>query len=213
LSHLTAAQARAFSIADNRLTEQSKWDEELPGEIFAELAALDLDFSLEATGLTMAEIDLKIEDLTDSSEPDPADQIPESDGPVPVTQIGDLWLLDRHRILCGDALDRVSYATVMQGAPAHLVFTDPPYNVPIEGNVSGLGSTRHRDFAMASGEMSPGQFTHFLSCGHCHGNMTGSRSCELRASVKLRRWHCSIYSSRSRGTGAELILRRDDAES
>ncbi len=163
LSHLTPAQARAFSIADNRLTENSTWDDHMLGEIFAELAVLDLDFSLEATGFTMGEIDIKIEGLTDAGEgPDPDDVVPEFADQAPVTQPGDIWLLNGHRLLCGDALEASSYAKLMAGASANLIFTDPPYNVPIDGHASGLGSIRHRDFAMAAGEMSSGQFEIFL---------------------------------------------------
>jgi len=164
LEGLTNAQARAFAIADNRLTENSTWDDRLLGEIFAELASVELHFSLEDTGFSMAEIDLKIEGLTTAADgPDPADQLPApSHGPA-VTMPGDLWLLGKHRVLCADALEPASYATLMQGRRARMVFTDPPYNVKIPGNVSGKGRIRHRDFAMASGEMSAGQFTHFLA--------------------------------------------------
>ena len=72
---------------------------------------------------------------------------------------GDLWLLGRHRVLCGSALDDGCYEMLMGKQKAAMVFTDPPYNVPIEGNVSGLGAIHHREFAMASGEMSEAEFT------------------------------------------------------
>ncbi len=78
LNHLTKAQAKAFMIADNRLTEISTWDDQLLGEQLKELSVLDLDFSLEATGFEMGEIDLRIEGLTseiDGDHEDPADVI------------------------------------------------------------------------------------------------------------------------------------------
>jgi DNA modification methylase len=163
LEHLTEAQAHAFAIADNRLTENSTWDDRLLGEIFTELAALELDFSIEATGFSMAEIDLRIEGLSEPTENDPADHVPSMPDQPPISARGDLWLLDRHRILCGNALVPASYDILMQGTRAQLVFTDPPYNVPIHGHASGNGSIHHREFAMASGEMTEGQFIHFLA--------------------------------------------------
>jgi len=171
LEHLSGAQARAFMIADNRLSENSLWDERLLAEQLRELSLLDLEFSLEATGFEMGEIDLKIEGLTSpSDEEDPADAIPTRAGPT-VSEVGDLWLLGRHRVYCGSALDESVYAVLMRDKRAAAVFTDPPYNVPIEGNVSGLGAVRHREFVMASGEMDEAQFTAFLT-----------RACSLLAS-------------------------------
>jgi DNA modification methylase len=166
LERLTEAQVHAFTIADNRLTENSVWDDKLLAEQLHELSLLDLDFSLEATGFEMGEIDLRIEGLNpqEESAADPADSIPAAalTGP-PVTRPGDLWLLGQHRVYCGSALDANAYASVMQEAKAAMVFTDPPYNVHIEGNVSGRGAIHHREFAMASGEMNPAEFTAFLS--------------------------------------------------
>jgi DNA modification methylase len=81
---------------------------------------------------------------------------------------GDFWLLDRHRLLCGDARDQESYSALLQGERADAVFTDPPYNVPVRGHVSGRGRVKHREFAVASGEMSEAEFTEFLkvTLGH-----------------------------------------------
>ena len=93
---------------------------------------------------------------------DPADDAVNDDDEPAVSQPGDLWLLGDHRILCGDATQADSYERLMAGERARMVFTDPPYNVPINGHVSGLGSVKHREFAMASGEMSSAEFTAFL---------------------------------------------------
>jgi DNA modification methylase len=165
LEHLTPAQSRAFSIADNRLSETSTWDDWLLAEVLRDLASVELDFDLEATGFTMGEIDLKIEGLsvTTAGNPDPADELPADFDEAPVSRPGDLWQLGRHRLLCGNALDRVSYERLMRGTAARLVFTDPPYNVPIDGHVSGKGRVRHREFLMASGQMTSTQFTRFLT--------------------------------------------------
>jgi DNA modification methylase len=173
LDHLSQAQARAFMIADNRLTETSCWDERLLAEQLKELSELDLDFSLETTGFEMGEIDLRIEGLDSGADPqdDPADVIPPTPKRPPVSRTGDLWLLGRHRLCCGSALDRGAYDVLMDGERAAIVFTDPPYNVPIDGHASGLGAIRHRDFVMASGEMIEGEFTAFLT-----------KACQLLAS-------------------------------
>jgi DNA modification methylase len=79
-----------------------------------------------------------------------------------VTVRGDLWLLGKHRVLCGDARDPSDMTTLMGDRKADVGFTDPPYNVPISGHVSGKGHTQHREFAQASGEMSSGEFAGFL---------------------------------------------------
>ena len=81
----------------------------------------------------------------------------------PVTRMGDLWLLGRHRLLCGDTRSIADLDRLMGAERADLVFTDPPYNVAVDGHVCGLGSVKHREFAFASGEMSKGQFTTFLA--------------------------------------------------
>jgi hypothetical protein len=170
LAHLTDAQAKAFMIADNRLTENSMWDERLLGEQLKDLTDVDLTFRLEDTGFEMGEIDILIEGLTPAheGEEDPADHVPELAAGPPVCQSGDRWLLNRHRIVCGNALEEKVYLALMAHARAGMVFTDPPYNVPIDGHASGLGRVRHRDFAMASGEMDTAEFTAFLTQALTH---------------------------------------------
>lgn len=162
VEHLTEAQARAFMIADNRLTEIAEWDDELLASQLRELAALDLDFSLELTGFDIGEIDLRIEhsSLSDEDE-ERANQLPALEQ-VAVTRPGDLWILNQHKVLCASALEPNAYKTLMGTELAEMIFVDPPYNVRIEGNVSGKGAIRHREFAMASGEMSEQEFELFL---------------------------------------------------
>ena len=109
LDHLSEAQARAFTIADNRLTENATWDDGLLAEQLRDLAVLDLSFDLEVTGFDIGEIDLRIESLsgqTDDSE-DADDVVPASSGP-PVSLMGDLWELGEHRVYCGSALEPLS---------------------------------------------------------------------------------------------------------
>jgi DNA modification methylase len=162
IEHLSDAQMRAFMIADNRLTHISEWDDRLLALQLRELAEVELEFNLEVTGFEMAEIDTMIEGIspTPEGEADPADA--QVDSGVPVTKPGDLWVLGRHRLLCGDALNEDSYSTLMDGRRAKAVFTDPPYNDPIDGYVAGFGKIHHPEFAMACGEMNQDEFTKFL---------------------------------------------------
>ncbi|MAB14726.1 DNA modification methylase [Parvibaculum indicum] len=161
--HMSEAEKRAYVIADNRLAENAGWDRELLAIELQDLVieAPDLDITL--TGFETAEIDLLIGEL-DKAEPDEANALPEIDETLPsVTVPGDLWLLGRHRLLCADARDGQAWARLMDGETAEMVFTDPPYNVPVEGHVSGLGAHHHAEFAMASGEMSREAFQAFLT--------------------------------------------------
>jgi DNA modification methylase len=161
LNHLTESQYSAFLIADNRLTENSSWDERLLGEQLKVLSDLELDFDLEATGFEIAEIDVLIDGLEAINEPDPDDSLPAIEASA-ISVTGDLWRLGKHRVLCDDSLISGNYERLMDGAKVDLVITDPPYNVAIDGHASGLGKVHHREFAMASGEMSAGEFVEFL---------------------------------------------------
>jgi DNA modification methylase len=162
LSHLSEAEKRAYILADNRLAEKAGWDK---GLLAIELQGLiDLDFEIELTGFEMPEIDLILEDAREANGTSGGaeDHVPQyRSGPV-VTQAGDLWVLGNHRLLCADARGQTAYESLFEGAKAEFVFTDPPYNVAIDGNVCGLGRIRHRDFAMGSGEMSEAEFIAFL---------------------------------------------------
>jgi DNA modification methylase len=150
-------------IADNRLTEISTWDDQLLAEQLKELSFLDLDFELDAIGFDMGEIDFRIESLDgeEKEEVDPADTLPKPEK-IAVSTLGDLWLLDHHRVLCGNSLEPETYARLMGTELATVVFEDPPYNVRVNGHVCGKGAIQHREFAMASGEMKPEEFTAFL---------------------------------------------------
>src|SRR6266478_5871361 len=164
LDHLTSAQARAFMIADNRLAEIATWDDQLLAQQLKDLSLLGLDFSLEVTGFEMGEIDLRIASLDDMPEPDddPADAVPELSAGPPLSKISDLWILGQHRVLCGSALDTLAFTALMGEQHAATVFTDPPYNVEIDGHASGLGAVHHRPFPMGFGEMNRAEFTAFL---------------------------------------------------
>ena len=160
LSHFSEADKRAYILADNKLAEKAGWDREI---LAIELQSLaDLGFELDLTGFEPAEVDLIIEELDESG--DRAENAPPaySDGPA-VTRPGDIWMLGHHALVCGDARDPAAYDLLMRGDKARFVFTDPPYNVPIDGHVCGLGRIRHKNFAMGCGEMSSAQFTDLLA--------------------------------------------------
>lgn len=175
LAHLSAADLKAYALADNRIAENSTWDnDELAGrleELHIELPDLDI----EVMGFTIAEVDL----LMDVTPAEAAlEEQPSVDRRlVPGVEPGDLWLLGQHRLLCGSSLELESFRRLMGKEQARLVFSDPPYNVPIAGFVGGLGSVKHEEFAMACGEMSREQFVSFLRTifGHCAAmSMDGS---------------------------------------
>jgi 16S rRNA G966 N2-methylase RsmD len=157
LSGMSPAQRRAYVIADNKLAELARWDDELLRLELGDIIQLDDTFDLTLTGFSVGEIDVLLDGDKSNEEEAGAPQ----QGPA-VSRRGDLWQLGEHRVLCGDALVLADYATVMAGKKARMVFTDPPYNVPIGGHVSGLGKVTHGEFAMASGEMDAAQFTAFL---------------------------------------------------
>jgi 16S rRNA G966 N2-methylase RsmD len=168
VDHLSPEQIRAYVIADNKLAENAGWDREL---LTLELKELSLNFDITLTGFELPEFDLLLDEFGDPGT-DAADEIPDVDRGAAITQTGDLWQIGEHFLLCGDSTKRESYETLLRGAKAQAIFTDPPYNVRIAGNVSGLGKTVHQEFAMASGEMTPEEFTTFL--GTVFGHLVGS---------------------------------------
>ena len=163
LEYMSEAQKRAYVLADNKLALNAGWDEELLALELKEILVLGDELELALTGFTIGEVDGLIEGLAVEEPASPQDEKlpPLAQGPA-ICQPGDIWLLGRHRLICGNSLDPEVVSALMRGELAQMVFTDPPYNVPIEGHVSGLGQTLHREFAMAAGEMSKVQFVTFL---------------------------------------------------
>ena len=165
--HLTPAQIKAYRIADNKLAELSDWNEDALRNEFGDLMELslagELDFSLDITGFETPEIDIIIAGTRDEAV-EPAETV---DMPDPanacVTQPGDLWILEEHRLLCGDSLNAESYERVLDGDECRMVFTDPPCNVPVNGHVRSDNGGHHREFTMASGEMTNAEFLAFLT--------------------------------------------------
>jgi hypothetical protein len=155
---LNAGEKRAVVIADNRLPERAVWDFDLLRGHFQDL--IEIAFDVDLTGFSTGEVDLLLDSTPNSAAADPADDLTEFtlDGPA-TCQPGDVWELGRHRLLCGDALQGESYERLLKGENAQMVIADPPYNVPIQGHAMGRGKVRHREFKMASGEMSEVAFT------------------------------------------------------
>jgi DNA modification methylase len=159
MDHLTKAEIRAYRLADNKLVENGEWNNDL---LRIELNFLvDAGFDTEITGFSTTEIDLILQDMpvSDLEDGDPADAEAID---VPVTRPGDIFLLDDHKILCADIRCQSAIQQFMGDERADAVFTDPPFNVPVGGHVSGLGKIKHDEFAMASGEMDTAQFQEFL---------------------------------------------------
>lgn len=164
LSHLSPHEARAYLIADNRIAELAGWDKAMLALELKELG--ELDFEMASTGFELPEIDILIQDASARStqKAERQDDIPSRPAIAEVvSRVGDLWKCGRHALVVGDAKDPVVISRLMWGAKAAMVFTDPPYNVPIAGHVSGKGAIKHREFVEASGEMTPDQFVAFLS--------------------------------------------------
>ena len=169
IDHLSEAEIKAYRLADNRIAELAGWDDDLLALELGELSQLDVEFDLEITGFDTAAIDLLLDPGPSSEETDPLDDIPDLDtARQPVSHLGDLWHLGRHRLLCGNALDLDAHRRLLDTDRVRVVFTDPPFNVPIEGHVSGLGAVRHPEFVMGAGEMSEPEFIEFLSTALAH---------------------------------------------
>lgn len=160
ITGLSEADRKAYVIADNRLAELADWDEGVLKLEYESILDLEPGFDLDSIGFSDAEV-TKILDPLEAVEPE--DEVPEVDTSVPaITKLGDIWQLGNHRLICGDSLCEQTYISLMAGEPAQMIFTDPPYNVPVDGHVCGLGKVKHDDFAMASGEMTCEEFTDFL---------------------------------------------------
>lgn len=164
IEHMSEAQKRAYVLADNKLALNAGWDEDLLAKELGELADLQhLDFDISVTGFSIPEIDSLVDGLEPQEEGEPeADVLPPLAEGDPICRKGDVWLLGPHRLICGNALVPAVVDQLMDGAQARMVFTDPPYNVAINGHVSGLGKVQHPEFAMASGEMTFSEFVSFL---------------------------------------------------
>lgn len=162
IEHLSEAKKRGLMLADNKIALNAGWDLSLLAAELTDLSSMVLDFNVDLTGFEVGEVDVLLEThKQDETTQIEQVELPDLDQPV-VTKVGDLWQLGSHRVLCGDARLEVSMSLLMGSDKANAGFTDPPYNVPINGHVSGKGRIQHREFSVASGEMSEEAFTAFL---------------------------------------------------
>lgn len=173
VGHLNAAEVRQFRIADNRLAELREWDPIALRAEFDEIIVLEPDLNIEAMGYEIPEFDIALQSPADAIDPD--------DGPVPVSETtfsrpGDVWEIDGHAIMCGDARSRTDWRAILGGKSPAVIIADPPWNCPVKSHMGGKGAIQHPEFVMASGEMSDAEFLGFqrdwLACA-CEYSVPG----------------------------------------
>ena len=166
--YLSDAQKRAFVLADDRIAQEAGWDRELVRLELGVLADLlpPTGLDLTITGFAVPEFDALQKDLGRPAA-DSDDEVPDlPDSPVSVQ--GDVWLLERHRILCGDARRSEDFEKLIGCKKVRAVFTDPPFNLASR-QIGGRGRIQHKDFAFAAGEMASGAYRLFLTETLGHG--------------------------------------------
>ena len=172
LDHLSPTQRRALVIADNRIAENAGWDDAM---LRIELEALQLEgFDLDITGFDAdALAELIAGDEPDNEGQTDEDAVPEV-GEIPISRPGDVWIMGQHRLLCGDSTVAESYARLMQGDMADMVFTDPPYNVNYAN--SAKDKMRGKDRAILNDNLGDGFYDFLLAAltpivAHCRGGI------------------------------------------
>ena len=156
--NLSEAQIKAFRLVANQSANWAEWNEELLKLEFEDLK--NMKFDLELTGFDLNEISEYLKE--DEESENNAEDFEEEQLPI-TSKVGDLWILGKHRLLCGDSTNSTDVQKLMNGKLADMIFTDPPYNVKVS-NISGINKGhKHSEFLMASGEMSVKEFIDFLS--------------------------------------------------
>lgn len=161
LAHLSEAQKRAYRLADNKIAENGGWNADLLRLEISELEQICGDLDISLTGFSDVELDVLSMDDKPVADPK-ANNVPYIPESEIVTCPGDVWCIGAHRIICGNSLNAETFETLLGTRQADMVLQDPPYNVKISGHVCGSGNVRHKEFQMASGEMSTDEFTQFL---------------------------------------------------
>lgn len=185
IDHLEEAEIEALSLALNRIAETGSWDLDRLRErmITIETGGIELT----STGFTLPEIDqIMIDPEPAEAESEDGEAEEEDEDRPPVSQLGDLFELGEHRLLCGDALEECSYQAVLADRKAQCVVSDAPYNCAIEDFVSGLGKHKHQDFQMACGEMDAASFTDFLQSYLAHCKAHSSSGAVIFACMDFR---------------------------
>ena len=198
LDHLTPTQRRALVIADNRIAENAAWDDDL---LRVELETLqDEGFDLDLTGFDAdALAELLAGDEPDNEGQTDEDAVPEV-GEIPISRPGDVWIMGQHRLLCGDSTVPESYARLMQGEQADMVFTDPPYNVNYAN--SAKDKMRGKDRAILNDNLGDGFYDFLLAAltptlAHCRGAiyvaMSSSELDALQSAFRAAGGHWSTF--------------------
>lgn len=159
----SAEEKKALALALNRLSEEAEWDQDAVAATLTSIIEIDDTFDLELTGFEVPEIDQIIIGAEERGRTDAIDQNVGEPPVRPVAQQGDVFALGDHCVFCGSCFDPGFKSELLGGVSAQVVFTDPPYNVKIDGTAVGAGRIHHREFPMASGEMSEAEFTEFLT--------------------------------------------------
>jgi len=213
----TEAEIRALRLALNRVAQDTVWDDAKLRDEFAYL--INVGFDLDLSGFETVEIDMALSidaPTANTVEEEALDDLVPAAGPS-AAKLGDVFCLGDHKVGCGDARDATFIRSLVASKTVACVFSDPPYNVPIDGFVSGLGKTRHRDFAMAAGEMTREEFVAFLSAAVaaikpflvdgailylCMDWRHGGELCEAAAQNGLQQKNLCIFVKSSPGMGS-----------
>ena len=173
VTDLSETELRALRLALNRIPQDATWDQKSLAQEITEILEASQDILVEHLGFETGELDHILSGDCGLAQEDDLPQTP--DGTVVVSRKGDVWKLGEHRLLCGDARAPESYAHLLGADKAQMAFTDPPYNIGIKGNVSGLGKLKHSDFIMASGELSRTEFAASCKPRSASGGLFGQR--------------------------------------
>jgi len=187
LGHLTETQKRAYVIADNRLALNAGWDDEMLKLEFAELKGLDFD--LELTGFSEAEINELLAPPPTSGFTDPDDAPPPPENPVTVA--GDVWVMGKHRLLCGDSTSAEDLAKLTQGRDVDMWLTDPPYNVAYEGKTK-------ESLTIKNDSMGDDQFRQFLRDAYAAADSV------MKAGAVFYIWHADSEGYNFRGAAKDV---------
>jgi DNA modification methylase len=159
---LSAKAKHLLRLADNRIAETNvSWSTELLRIEFDLIQTMEGDLDLDLSGFDTRELSLSFDTAASKAKPDEP-PVPDV-GEVAITRLGDVWVIGEHRLVCGDATESGAYLALLGREKADQVFSDPPYNVPIQGHVTGKGRAKHREFVAASGEMTTAEFRRFLT--------------------------------------------------
>lgn len=189
LGHLSEAQKRAYVIADNKLALNAGWDEETLAMELRDLA--DMDFDLSLTGFANDELEQMLAELDATPEGNTDPESAPAAPPVPVTRSGDVWILGRHRVMCGDSTSIDSALALMGESKADLLITDPPYNVAYEGKTADA-------LTIQNDSMSDDQFRQFLR--DCYS----AADAVMHPGAAFYIWHADSEGLNFRAAAAEV---------